>query len=416
MTRKHLLTALLSLLLFLAVVTVSFAAGYSVGYTGTPVRPLAQVLSGVFPEVTARMVPAAIDDQIGIIRQVWELVNKEFYQQPVDQAALLRGAIRGMLETLNDPHTVYLDPETSQQQREHTNQAFEGIGATIGQRDEFVEIQSVFPDSPAERGGLQAGDLILAVDGADVQGKSPAEVARLVRGPAGTRVVLTVRRGDAAPFEIVLIRAKVIVPSVSSALLEGPVGYIRLWQFGAHTTDELRRALTSLREQGVQGLVLDLRGNAGGLLQSAVEVSSEFLPAGSVILYEEQAQHPPTAYRAQRRGLARDLPLIVLVDGRSASAAEIVAGALVDHNRAVLIGERTYGKGTVQLPHDLADGSQVRITIARWLTPNHQSIAGQGIVPTIEIAAPIAPTPQGDAAVRRALQELAQWQAERRAS
>lgn len=319
----------------------------------------------------------------------------------------MRGAIRGMLDTLGDPHTTLLDPSVSQRAREQTRQKFQGIGARIDERDGQILIHSVFNDSPAQNAGLKSGDIIVAVDGTIIEGDTVEHTALRIRGQAGTDVVLTIKRGDDEPFDVTITRAEVVIPSLTTETLSGDVGYIRLWSFGALTADELHTTLESMIDDEAPGLILDLRDNPGGLLGTAIRVTSEFLDRGTVVLYEEQAQQQ-RPYRVRSSGVARNIPLVVLVNERSASASEIVAGALSHYGRAVIIGQRTYGKGTVQLPHDLSDGSQLRVTIARWLTPGRESISEVGIAPDIEIEADIMDSLEEDAAVQRALKELAQ--------
>ena len=407
MKRKHFLAIVLSLSLVVTVGTGAFAVGYTAGAKGGPIQPLAEVLSGILPGILPASPPVGQDEKWELFLQVWEIVSQEFYQQPIDQDSMMRGAIRGMLDTLGDPHTTLLDPSVSERAREQTRQKFQGIGARIDERDGQILIHSVFNNSPAQNAGLKSGDIIVAVDGTQIEGETVEHSALRIRGQAGTDVVLTIKRGENEPFDVTITRAEVVIPSLTTEMLSGNVGYIRLWSFGALTADELRDTLQALVDDEVPGLILDLRDNPGGLLGTAIRVTSEFLDRGTVVLYEEQAQQQ-RPYKVRSSGVARDIPLVVLVNERSASASEIVAGALAHYDRAVIIGQRTYGKGTVQLPHDLSDGSQLRVTIARWLTPGRESISEIGIAPDIEIEADISDSLEDDAAVQRALQELAQ--------
>lgn len=406
MKRKHLLAVVLSLTFVLTVGTGAFAVGFSAGSNGSPMQPLAEVLSDVLPGIVPASPPIGQEEEWELFLQVWEIVSREFYRQPIDQDIMMRGAIRGMLETLGDPHTTLLDPATSKRAREQTRQKFQGIGARIDDQDGLITIHSVFPGSPAQSGGLKPGDIVTAVDGTPIAGETAEQTALRIRGPAGTDVVLTIKRGDEEPFDLTLTRAEIDIPSLSSQMLQGNVGYIRLWSFGALTSDELRETLQELVDAESPGLILDLRDNPGGLLGTAIRVTSEFLGRGTVVLYEEQAQQQ-RPYRVRSDGVALEIPLVVLVNERSASASEIVAGALAHYDRALIIGQQTYGKGTVQLPHDLTDGSQLRVTIARWLTPGRESISEVGITPDIEIEAEITDSLEEDAAVQRALEELA---------
>jgi len=407
MKRKHFLTIILSFSLVLTVGAGAFATGYSAGSRGSPTDPLGEVLSGVLPGIVPVTPPVGEDQKWKLFVEVWEVVSQNFYR-PVDKDIMVRAAIRGMLEALEDPHTVLLDPSVSQRAREQTRQRFQGIGARIENKDGEIIIHSVFPNSPAQSGGLQPGDVIMAVDGDPIAGETPEETALRIRGDAGTDVILTIKRGEEEPFDVTLTRAEIRIPSLSTQTLEGNVGYIRLWGFGALTADDLRTTLQSLVDAEAPGVILDLRDNPGGLLGAAIKVTGEFLPRRTVVLYEEQAQQL-RPYRVPSEGVALNIPLVVLVNERSASASEIVAGALAYYDRAVIIGERTFGKGTVQLPHDLSDGSQLRVTISRWLTPGKESISDVGITPSIVVEADFDITKplEEDAAIQRALQELA---------
>lgn len=405
MRRKHILAVVLSFFLILTIGTGAFAAGYSAGVRGSPIQSLAEVLNGVLPSFLPAEPPVGQDEKWQLFLEVWEIVSREFYRQPMDQDVMMRGAIRGMLETLDDPHTILLDPSASERSRENTRQRFQGIGARIEEEDGQIVVHSVFPDSPAKDGGLQPGDIIVAVNGESLEGVTAEGTALRIRGEAGTDVVLTIERGDEEPFDLTLTRAEVKIPSLSTQTLSGNIGYIRLWGFGELTAEDLRAELKSVVDGGAPGLILDLRDNPGGLLGAAIEVSSEFLARGTVVLYEQQAQRQ-RSYRVDTDGVAQDIPLVVLVNERSASASEIVAGALAHYDRATIIGQRTYGKGTVQLPHNLDDGSQLRVTIAQWLTPGRDSISEVGITPDIEVDAQFTDSLEEDAAVQRALEQL----------
>jgi carboxyl-terminal processing protease len=249
------------------------------------------------------------------------------------------------------------------------------------------------PDRPAAKAGVQPNDELLAVDGQDVTGKTSDEVVGLVRGEVGTQVTLRLRRaGTAEPFDVVVTREEIENPSVEWRLLEQDptTGYIALRIFGERTVDELRTALQELQTQGAQRLVLDLRHNPGGLLQAAVDVASQFLADG-LVMSERKANDEVKTYPVRSGGLATDIPLVVLTDEATASASEIVAGALQDADRAPLIGRRTFGKGSVQLVFDLSDGSSIHVTVARWLTRGGQQIDGTGLEPDVPVAVENAP-------------------------
>jgi carboxyl-terminal processing protease len=318
--------------------------------------------------------------------QAWTLVHELYVEQPVDDQEMMRGAIRGMLDSLGDQHSSYMDPDEFRQASIPLEGEYEGIGAWVDPDAEYLTIVSPMPDSPAERASLKPGDKIIAIDGEDMTGIDGNLVIQKVMGPAGTRVTLTIlREGVDEPFDVTLIREKIIVPSVVSEMLDGEVAYIQLISFGEDTTAELQQALNDLLDQEPVGLVLDLRNNGGGALNTAIEVASQFIGEG-VIMYEEYGSGRRDMYEALPDGLATEIPLIVLVNEGSASASEIVAGAIQDTNRGVLVGTRTFGKGSVQNWIPLKDDQgAIRVTIARWLTPNGRTIHEVGLEPDVVV-------------------------------
>ncbi|KPK94419.1 MAG: hypothetical protein AMJ88_04380 [Anaerolineae bacterium SM23_ 63] len=316
----------------------------------------------------------------------WEIVHDEFVDQPVDDVELMRGAIRGMFDSLDDEHTSYMDPDEYMQANIPLDGSYEGIGSWVDPDAEFLTIVSPMKDSPAERAGLKPGDEIVAVDGEDMTGVDGNVVIRRVLGPAGTTVRLTIRReGEPELFDVEIVRERIVIPSIESEMLEGEIAYIHLLQFSTDATDDLRAALETLMAQNPRGLILDLRLNGGGFLTTAIEVASEFIAEG-VIMVEQFGDGSEQIYEADPGGLATEIPLVVLVNAGSASASEIVAGAIQDYERGLLVGETTFGKGSVQnwitLP---GDNGAVRVTIARWYTPNGRQIHQIGLVPDIEI-------------------------------
>jgi carboxyl-terminal processing protease len=233
---------------------------------------------------------------------------------------------------------------------------------------------------------VKAGDVVIAVDGRSIEGFSVYEAVAVIRGPAETKVKLTiVRGGDPKPFDITVTRAKITIPIVQSKMLEGNIAYVSLFDFSSLATDQLNGEIQTLLAQKPKGLILDLRDNPGGYLQQAIQVADIFLDAG-VIATEKDKNGDGEAFRSGPKGIAQDIPLVVLVNGGSASASEIVAGALQDRGRAKLIGETTFGKGSVQLPHTLSDGSELRVTVAHWFTPNGRQIHGTGLTPDVVVA------------------------------
>jgi carboxyl-terminal processing protease len=318
--------------------------------------------------------------------QAWDLVHQDYYQQPVDDTLLMQGAIRGMMDSLGDPHSSYLDPDELQQANMPLEGSYEGIGAWVDTTQDYLTIISPMPGTPAERAGLKAGDEIIAVDGKDMTAIDPSIVLRSVLGPAGTDVTLTILRKDAdEPFDVTLTREKITLQSVAGKMLENNIAYIQLSTFGDTTIDDLHAKLKELLANQPIGLILDLRNNGGGYLDTAVAVISEFISSGTALI-EEYGDGTQITHSIDPGGLATNIKLVVLVNEGSASASEITAGAIQDYDRGILIGTVTYGKGSVQQWIDLVNNQgAVRITVAHWLTPNGRQINGVGLTPDITV-------------------------------
>lgn len=318
--------------------------------------------------------------------EAWAIVHDQYIDQPVDDVQLMHGAISGMVEALGDEHTSYMDPEQYKTMNMEMEGEYEGIGAWVDPTAEYLTIISPMEGSPAEKAGLVAGDQILAIDGEDMTGIDGNLVIKRVMGPAGSKVVLTIRRKDEnKPFDVTVVRAKVVVPSVEAEMLEDDIAYVQLSTFGENTERDLRQKLKDLLAEKPVGMILDLRNNGGGFLITAIEVASEFIDSG-VVLYEDYGNGKKESYKARGNGLATDIPLVVLINEGSASASEIVAGAIRDHQRGRLVGMTSFGKGSVQNWVPLkGDQGALRITIARWLTPNGDQINKKGLEPDVEI-------------------------------
>lgn len=333
----------------------------------------------------------------------WAHLHKHYVDQPLDDVILMRGAIEGMLAATGDKHTSYMDPQTYEQANAEMEGSYTGIGAWVNTSGEFVEIVSPMKGSPAEEAGLKPKDIVIAVNGQDVSGTAGDIVLQSILGPAGEVVVLTIRRGDEV-FDVSITRRVINIPVVEYEMLEGDIAYIALYTFNDKAVEQVSNALDNLMPQNPKGLIFDLRDNGGGYLYASIEIASMFIKDG-VILYEEYGDGTRDTYKASGKVKAADVPMVVLINAGSASASEIVAGALQDRGRAKLLGTVSYGKGSVQSWIDLSDNEGgVRITIARWLTPNGNQIAEIGLTPDIEVAISDADIeakrdPQRDAAI-----------------
>lgn len=308
------------------------------------------------------------------------------YVEEVDDKTLLRNAIRGMLDGL-DPHSVYLDNEAFENLQEHTNGEFGGLGLEVGMEDGFVRVISPIDDTPAQKAGIQAGDLIIKLDDRSVKGMSLPEAITLMRGPADSKIKLTIAREGGPPFEVTLTRAVIAVKSVKSRVLEPGYGYLRISQFQNNSGSAARKRLEKMlkKDPNMKGLVLDLRNNPGGVLQAAVEITDLFIDDGLIVYTEGRVKEVDTRYNSETPDMTDGLPIVVLVNGGSASASEIVAGALQDHQRALIVGTETFGKGSVQSVLPLSKEHAIKLTTALYYTPDGRSIQAQGIIPDIEI-------------------------------
>jgi len=360
--------------------------------------------------LTRDQAPVA-SQEFGTFWEAWHILERSFLGEDPSAKQRTYGAIRGLVESYGDPYTVFVEPQPRQREREDLSGEFGGIGAWVVREEDGTYSLRPMPGMAAEQAGIQEGDSLVAVDGREIPPGMPQdEVVSLIRGPVGSMVRLQVRRAgvaDLLTFEIE--RQRIETPSVEWRILETPphAGYIRLFIFSERTAEELNDALRDLTGEGVTRLILDLRHNSGGLLEAAVDVSSTFLRDG-VVLYEQRAEGKEKVYPVRHRPVVFDGPLIILVDGATASASEIVAGALQDQGRAVLFGEKTFGKGSVQLVHDLSDGSSLHVTSARWLTPKRRQIDQQGLEPDFPVAVTDRDRAAGrDPVLERALERLA---------
>jgi carboxyl-terminal processing protease len=360
----------------------------AVGAQSTPV-PSSNNSVGTTPEpmpAPTIEIPAETGATFDLFWEAWDLIQRDFYGELPTEEELTYGAIRGALNTLDDPFTGFIEPQSAAINREDDSGAFEGIGAYVTMRDGRLSIVSTFEGQPAEQAGLRRGDLVLQVDETPIENMSIYEAITLIRGPAGTPVRLTILRDGEEPFEVEVIRARIDIPVVESEMREDGIAYARMFEFSTDASVKLGEAIEQMLAQNPKGLILDLRGNPGGWLHEAILTSGLFLPKDRLVLIERLKDGTERTFETSEEPVAPDIPMVILVDPGSASASEIVAGALQDYGRAVLIGEKTFGKGSVQLPHELSNGAELRVTIARWFTPNDRAIHGEGLEPDIVVA------------------------------
>ena len=375
-----------------------FAGGYLLGIKGYR----AQIDAAKKIQIVRLTPPDKSDLDFSFFWKVWDsLTAKYFDKEKIDQRAMMYGAISGMVSALGDPYTVFLPPGDNKVMNEDLSGSFEGIGIQIGFKGSQLAVIAPLPDSPAQKAGLKAGDFIVGikdeVNNVDrgTAGISLPEAVKLIRGKAGTKVALILtREGLTEPFTVEIERAKLEVPSVLLSFVgkDKTIAHLQLLKFGGDTSAQWEEKVSEiLNNKDTKGVILDLRNNPGGYLEGAVETAGEFLPVGTLAVIEQGADGVKKEYKTQRAGRLVKIPLVVLVNGGSASAAEILAGALKDNQRAKIVGEKTFGKGSIQEPMDFENGSGLHITIAKWLTPagvwvNDKGPASQGgLEPDVKI-------------------------------
>lgn len=373
-----------------ALVTVSFASGYVASRAEVLSGPRAKIASlfqhvGLFDAALAAAISPTpeLEELFRPFWEAWDLISREFYDETaVEQQKLFRGALRGMVGAVGDPYTLYMDPQHRQLSDAELRGSFDGIGVQVDLTDQQLRVIAPISGSPAERAGVRSGDVITHVDGQALLGSQLADTIRLIRGPRGSTVTLTIQREGVPAFDLSMAREQIRIEAVTGDMRSDGVGYVKITSFTTGVSGQLRRTLDRLQGQQPVGWVLDLRGNPGGTLDGAVSVASQFMSDG-VVLYEQRREGELQEIRRRGDTDVPSGPMAVLVDKGSASAAEIVAAALRDNGRATIVGETTFGKGLVQIIHRLSDGSALRLTIARWLTPGREMIQGTGLTPVI---------------------------------
>jgi len=375
--------------LYFLVGVIIFTGGYFLGVRGFKV----QVENAKKINIVREIPPDKSNVDFSLFWKVWDTLSTRYFDKSkINQKSMVYGAISGMVSALGDPYTVFLPPNDNKVVNEDLSGSFEGIGIEIGFRGNQLTVVSPLPDSPAQKAGIKAGDFIVGikdeakkVDRGTV-GISLPDAVKIIRGSAGTKVTLMLTRDESEkPIVITVERAKLNVPSVTLEYV-GNVAHLRIIKFGGSTLAEWDKKVSEIyMNKNTKGIVLDLRNNPGGYLEGAVDIAGEFLKTGSVGVIEEDSNGVKTEFKTQRIGKLTHVPLVVLVNGGSASASEILAGALKDNKRAKVVGEKTFGKGSIQEPMDFSGGSGIHLTIARWLTPAGVWLDEKGLTPDIEI-------------------------------
>lgn len=371
---KPLIAGLISLVL----VTGTYLFGYSVGHQNL------QFEKGYKPTITNWNLGKPKDINFNLFWDVWDRVNSRFVGK-IDDQTMVYDAIKGALSSLDDPYTLFLTPDEAKRFHEDLEGSFSGIGAEIENRNNAITILAPLADTPAERAGLKPKDIIVKIDDKSTEGMLVNDAIKLIRGDKGTTVKLTIaREGADKLLEIPVVRDTIVVKSVSWEMKDN-LGYIKVNQFGDDTEKLFRQALDETKAKNPKGVIIDLRNNPGGYLDAAVNMSSYVLKDRGVVVKQKDKNNSVVELKTTNPAILPDVPMVVLVNGSSASASEIFAGAMQDYGRAKLVGEKTFGKGSVQELQNVGDGAAVRITIAKWLTPKDRAIDKQGIQPDIEV-------------------------------
>ncbi|MFH1193806.1 MAG: S41 family peptidase [bacterium] len=373
----------IGLLLSIAVLLATFFIGFYAGKKMEAVKISKLEIQNLINKDAKPTFAIGKSVDFNLFWTIWNKIKLDYVKQPVDEVKMFYGAIEGMTASLDDPYSVFFEPKVATEFQQELSGEFEGIGAEIGIKNNALTIVAPLSESPAEKAGIKAGDLVLTIDGTDTKGIALDQAVRLIRGKKGTTVKLLINRGgfkEPKVFEIT--RDKIIVKSVQWHM-EGDIAYIKVLQFGDSTAKEFNKAIGAVVLKNPKGIILDLRNNPGGYLDAAIQMAGEWIPENAVVYekYKDQQE----GFSAHGKGRLADFKTIVLINKGSASGSEIVAGALKDYNKGILVGEKSFGKGSVQDYKQFSDGSALKMTIALWLTPNGYSINGQGIEPNIAV-------------------------------
>ncbi|MFA5925362.1 MAG: S41 family peptidase [Parcubacteria group bacterium] len=378
--RKH-----FKIFIVIILICVSFYGGFSYSQYKSSKNSNRKILENILANSHSSEQPQNVD--ASLFWEAWNTINEKYVDKSkVDQTKMMYGAISGMIKSLGDPFSSFMNPEESQQFSDDMQGTFDGIGIEIGMKNDILTVISPLEGTPAAEAGLRAGDKIIKIGDTLTSDMSVDEAVTKIRGPKGTEVSITIlREKDNNPKEIKITRGTINVKSVKLEFKENGIAVVKITKFGDDTTSEMNKAANQILSAGSKGIILDLRNNPGGYLESAIDISSKFIPEGKLVVSEENRDGDKDDYPARGGSILEGIPVVVLVNSGSASASEITAGALRDELDAPLIGKKTFGKGSVQQLEKLSGGSTLRVTIARWLTPNGDYIMEKGIDPNIDI-------------------------------
>ncbi len=383
--------------LVFAFIISSFGLGLYIGYNKNIATPRTEEIKKEGEVLNQNEIPEYLfkDVDFNLFWDAWKLIKKNYVNQPVSETKLFYGAMKGLLSGLNDPYSVFMEPVVSKKFSQEIKGNFEGIGAEIAIKDERLTIVAPLSGSPAEKAGIKAGDKVLLIDDLDTTDITLDSAVNLIRGEKGTEVNLTIlRKGLDEPKKITIVRNTINIPSVQWRQLEKnpDISYIKVIQLNEDTADTFKKAVNESLTKKPKGLILDLRNDPGGLLDVAIALASYWIEKGSVVIeqfgpyYENNfTENKKIEYETRAYNKLKDMPTVVLINGGSASGSEIIAGALQDYGKATLVGEKTFGKGSVQELQQLSDGSSIKLTIAEWFTPKGRIINKQGVEPDIKV-------------------------------
>ena len=383
-----------------AIIAAVFVGGVYLGYNQRPeVNRITELFNKEAPSQQSQF-------DFAPFWKTWNLIDSYYVSKSdIDKQKFVWGAIQGLVASLDDPYSVFLSPQEAEMFQSSVRGDFEGVGMEIGIKDKILTVISALKNTPAERAGIKSGDKILKIGGTVASDMTVDEAVSLIRGPKGTKILLAIlREAVSKPLEIEVMRDKIEIPVLNAEQKESGVFVISLYNFSSRSADEFRQALRQMVGSNSNKLVLDLRGNPGGYLESAVDMASWFLPTGEVVAREHFGDGKEDLYRSKGYNVFSNLKMVILMNGGTASAAEILAGALQEHGVAKLIGEKSFGKGSVQQLFDVTDKSSLKLTIAKWLTPNGKSISKEGLAPDVEVK--LTETDKTDVQMEKAVEIL----------